>query len=729
MYTPCQAMKQVVLRNGQPLIADIPAPTPRPGHVLVANAASVISSGTERAAVSDGGGSLPMRAVRNPDLVALTLRHAREHGVRSTVERVRGAVSDDVVLGYASAGTVLDTGGLADFTIGQAVACAGAGYANHAEIVSVPGNLIAPVPSNVSLRAAAFTTIGAIAMQSVRRAEASLGERVAVIGLGLLGLLSVQILRAAGCVVIGVEPNPARRELGVQLGAEQAFTPEDAVTAVREWTVGIGADTAIVAAASPSSAIVNDAVAMVRRRGRIVPLGDVGLALTRDALYEREADVLISTSYGPGRYDPIYEEGGVDYPLAYVRWTENRNMGEFLRLLAAQMISVEPLIALELPVERAGEAYAALRSEPPPLATVLRYEDAHEHPAITSASVRVRGARCPGQFAASRVIRVGVVGPGSFVRAMHLPNLRSDREAPVVAVAARRGTVASDVARAAGSEVEAFTEWRGVVEHPNVDLVLVGTRHDSHAEIAAAALRAGKDVLLEKPLGLTREQIDEVWQAGQTSDATLAIGFNRPLAPLSQRLRDELAAVRGPLQVVIRVNAPLPAEHWLNDPTQGGGRILGEGCHFFDYANWLCGVPLSVSATAPRECGEVRTAQSASVTISYESGSVASVHYSGLGAPGLPKERIEVLGGGRAWVLDDFQRLTSFEGTSSRSTTKGQGDKGHAALMRAVLGARRGEQQAAPGLWAAYLAQSVALTAIEAISSGTTLEVALPASH
>ncbi len=375
-------MKQIVLRNGEPLLAEIPAPSPRPGHVLVANVASVISSGTERAAVSDGGGSLPMRAVRNPDLVRLTLRHAREHGVRETVERVRGATSDDAVLGYASSGTVLDTGGLADFTVGQAVACAGAGYANHAEVVSVPGNLIAPVPPGVALRDAAFTTLGAIAMQGVRRAEASLGERVVVIGLGLLGLLGVQILRAAGCVVIGVEPDPARRELAVRLGAEQALTPEDGVARVRDWAGGVGADTAIVAAASSSNAIVNEAVAMVRRKGRVVPLGDVGLALAREELYEREADVLISTSYGPGRYDPIYEEAGVDYPLAYVRWTENRNMCEFLRLLAAQLVTVEPLIALELPVERASEAYAALRSQPPPLAAVLRYAGARTHTTI-----------------------------------------------------------------------------------------------------------------------------------------------------------------------------------------------------------------------------------------------------------------------------------------------------------------------------------------------------------
>src|SRR5271166_81196 len=491
---------------------------------LVASAASVISSGTERAAVSDGGGSLPMRAVRNPDLVLLTLRHAREHGIRETVELVRNAVSDDTVLGYACAGVVLDTGGLGDFSVGQEVACAGAGRANHAEVVSVPGNLVAPVPPGVPLRDAAFTTLGAIAMQGVRRAQASLGERVVVVGMGLLGLLTVQILRAAGCVVIGIEPDAGRRELGVRLGAEQALAPEDAVERVREWAGGVGADTAIVTAASASSAIVNDAIAMVRRKGRVVPVGDVGMELDRSALYPREADVLISTSYGPGRYDPIYEEAGVDYPLAYVRWTENRNMEEFLRLLASGRVSVEPLVGLELPVERAVEAYSALRSEPPPLAAVLLYPHSGERDATASEAVRVAPTRRHERPDSAHLVRVGVVGPGSFVRATHLPNLRADGGAPIVAVAARRGTVATDVARAAGGDAEALTDWRRVVEHPDVDLVLIGTRHDSHAEIAAAALRAGKAVFVEKPLGLTREQIDDVWQAGGGDSAQLMIG-------------------------------------------------------------------------------------------------------------------------------------------------------------------------------------------------------------
>jgi predicted dehydrogenase/threonine dehydrogenase-like Zn-dependent dehydrogenase len=718
-------MKQVVLNNGRPLVSEIPAPTPQPGRLLVANLASVISSGTERAAVSDGGGSLPMRAARNPELVLLAMRLARERGVRETVGRIRSAVSDSTALGYASAGVVLDSGGLGDVAVGQAVACAGAGYANHAEVISVPRNLVAPVPHEVELRDAAFTTLGAIAMQGVRRAEASLGERVAVIGLGLLGLLTIQLLRAAGCAVIGVEPDAARRELALTLGAERSLAPETAVGEVREWAEGVGADAAIVTAAGTSSAIVNDAVAMVRRKGRVVPVGDVGLSFTREALYQREADVLISTSYGPGRYDRTYEEQGVDYPLPYVRWTENRNMSEFLRLLAARLVDVEPLIGLELPLERALEAYAALASQPPPLTAVLTYSRSREHATIASRSIRTSPPAAQPGSSPTHAVRVGVIGPGAFIRGVHLANLKADGAAPIVAVAARHGTTASDVARAAGNGALATTDWRCVVEHPDVDLVLIGTRHDSHAEIAAGALRAGKAVFVEKPLGLTRAQIDEVWRAGAGEQAPLIIGFNRPLASLSQRLIAQLRSVSGPRQVVIRVNAPLAAEHWLNDRREGGGRILGEGCHFFDYANWLCGVPVSVSGAAARASAGVSTIEHASFTIAYENGSVAAVQYSGLGPASLPKERIEVLAGGRAWVLDDFRRLTSFDGESSQTVESPRADKGHAALIARALAACRGEERYLPGLREAYLAQSVALAAVDAAASGATRAVSL----
>lgn len=720
----CTVMKQVVVRAGVPQIVEVAPPGPSPGRVLVANLASVISSGTERTAVASGGGGgpLPVRAVRNPDLVRKALEHVREHGLRETLDLARGVTAPDAALGYSSAGVVIDTGGVPQFRVEQLVACAGAGSANHAEVVSVPGQLVAAVPEGVDARAAAFTTLGTIALHGVRRAQLTLGERVVVTGLGLLGLLTVQLLRAAGCPVLGVEPVAQRRELAAALGAERAVAPEDAREAVASWTDGVGADAVIVTAAAQTSSIVNDAVTLLRPKGRVVPVGDVGLAFERAPLYRREADVLISTSYGPGRYDPTYEEAGVDYPIGYVRWTENRNMDEVLRLLANQQIRVEPLVGLELPQARAAEAYAAINGAEPPLAAVLTYPRlAAGSRSALAKTVRV-GAPAASTNAPNGRVRIALIGAGGFVSSVHVPNIKADGRADVVIVANRSGTSASDAARLVGG-AETGTDWRAAVGHPNVDLVLIGTRHDSHAEIAAAALAAGKAVFVEKPLGLNREEIDAVWEAA-ARNPRLAIGFNRPFASLAQTLRGELReAGDHPLQLIYRVSAPLPAEHWLNDPAIGGGRVLGEACHMFDFANWLCGRPVRVYGAALPAPAALRSVESSSVTIAYENGSMATVHYCGVGGTAMPKERIEVLSAGRSWVLDDFTALTSYTAGGERTRTARRPDKGHAQLMVQVLQACRGERRFVPGIDAAYMAQSVALTALESIATGSSLDV------
>ena len=717
-------VKQVVLRGGAPQTVDFPAPSPSPGRVLVANVASVISSGTERTAVASGGGGgpLPVRAIRNPELVRRALEHMREHGVRETLDLARGVTAPDAALGYSSAGIVVDTGGVPEFRAGQLVACAGAGSANHAEVVSVPGNLVAPVPAGVPPRAAAFTTLGAIALQGVRRTEPSLGERVVVVGLGLLGLITVQLLRAAGCPVLGIEPVEHRRALARTLGAEETVAPEDAREAVMNWTGRIGADAVVITAAASSSGIVNEAVAMVRRKGRVVPVGEVGLELERAPLYQREADVLISTSYGPGRYDTTYEDAGVDYPISYVRWTENRNMGEVLRLLSTGQLQVEPLIELELPVERAPEAYAAVNGPSPPLAAVLTY-DAER--AATRAAAGAEVVPGPRQaVAADGTVRIALIGAGGFVTNVHLPNIKADPAARVQIVANRSGTSASDAARLAGG-ADTATDWRQAIGRADVDLVVIGTRHDSHAEIAAAALRAGKAVFVEKPLGLTREEIDEVWAAG-ADNQRLAIGFNRPFSPLAQALHEELSAAGAhPIHMIYRVSSPLPTDHWLNDPATGGGRVLGEACHMFDFANWLCGRPERVWAAALPAPPALRTPETVSVTVRYETGSVATVHYSGVGAASMPKERVEVLSSGRSWVLDDFMSLTTYEPDGPRTRSERRPDKGHAALMSRVLAACRGSAPFEPGLGAAYAAQSVALGALESIATGDSVDVVI----
>jgi predicted dehydrogenase/threonine dehydrogenase-like Zn-dependent dehydrogenase len=718
-------MRQIVLRAGKIQLVDLAPPSPTTGRVLVGNAASVISSGTERAAIaSGGGGSAPMRALRNPDLARKALEHMRERGVRETFELARGATAADAALGYSCAGVVLDTGGASDLRVGQRVACAGAGYASHADVVSVPAHLVASVPDSVNLRDAAFTTLGAIALQGVRRATPVLGERIVVVGLGLLGLIAIQLLRACGAQVVGVEPSDERRQLALKLGAELVLTPEDAATAIDAWSERVGADAVVITASSPSSEIVNSAACMLRRKGRIVVVGDIGLDFERSPLYKREADILISTSYGPGRYDPSYEEDGIDYPISYVRWTENRNMGEFLRLLGSRQVRVDPLAELALPIDRADEAYAAINSARPPLAAVLLYDAERASASVTASPARDAATGADVKLRKHGELRVALIGAGGFVTAVHLPNLRTDRRVRVTTVVTRSASTASDASRLAGGATPT-TDWHVPLTDPDVDLVVIGTRHDSHAEIAVAALQAGKAVFVEKPLGLTRAEIDAVWRASR-GNPRLAIGFNRPFAPLAVRLRTETEATEGPQHIVYRVSAPLPPEHWLNNPVGGGGRLLGEACHMFDFTNWLCGKPERVFAAALPAPAQLRTIESASVTILYPGGSLATVHYSGVGAATLPKERIEVLRGGWAWVLDDFRVLTSYSANGKHTEQHRRADKGHTALTAGVLAACRGEASFTPGIGAAYAAQSVALAAIESIATGQSVKVTLP---
>jgi predicted dehydrogenase/threonine dehydrogenase-like Zn-dependent dehydrogenase len=717
-------MKQVVLRAGAPQVVEVPAPSPTPGRVLIALQASVISTGTERAAVRGAGGPLPVRAVRNPELVRKALDHLREHGFRETLDLARGITAPDAPLGYSGAGYVIDTGGVPSFRVGELVACAGAGNANHAEVVSVPGNLVASVPSKVDPVSAAFTTVGSIALQGLRRAEVTLGERTVVLGLGLLGLITIQLLRANGCQVLGVEPLEARRELALEFGAELTLAPADAREAVASWTAGQGADATFVTAASSSDGPINDAIEMLRRKGRVIPVGDVGLGVARESLYAREADLRISTSYGPGRYDPSYEEGGIDYPFGYVRWTENRNMEAFLQLLASDAVRVDRLVEIERPVEQAAELYAAVASEHPPLAAVVTYDGA----ALAARApgqpevVRVSGSASEAKAARGTHVGVALIGAGGFVSAVHLPNLKADDRVAIRVIANRSGISASDAARLAGG-ADTTTDWRSAIERDDVDLVVVGTRHDSHAEIAAAALDAHKAVFVEKPLGLSRAEIDAVWDAARRNDR-LAIGFNRPFAALSQLLQRGLSEVRAsPIQLVYRVCSPLPASHWLNDPATGGGRVLGEACHMYDYANWLCGTPRRVYASALPVAGSLRTVESSTVTIEYENRSVATVLYSGVGSGSMPKERIEVFTGGRAWTLDDFRSLTSYTATGPHVEQQREGEKGHASLIGRLIDACRGERPFEPGIGAAYAAQSVALAALEAIATGTPQDV------
>jgi predicted dehydrogenase/threonine dehydrogenase-like Zn-dependent dehydrogenase len=584
-------------------------------------------------------------------------------------------------VGYSVAGEVVAVGeGVTDFAPGDLVACAGAGQANHADYVVVKRNLVCRVPEGCDLDLAATTTVGAIALQGVRRAQPQLGDVVAVMGLGLLGMITVQLLKASGARVVGLDLDPDRAARALALGASAATAdPRRFEQMVRDLTQGHGADQTIITAASKSNVPLNAAMEATRRKGRVVIVGDVGLKAERAAFYQKEIDLLMSTSYGPGRYDYDYEVRGRDYPIAYVRWTQNRNMAAYLEAIRDGRIDVRALVDRVEPVDKAAEVYRDLvDSKKPPLAVIFTYpEDARPSPDPADATlVHLRGAR-KGR---SDVVNYALVGAGAFGTAMLVPQMdkRKDRFA-LRAVVSRDTTRGGNFARSRQIELLASSP-DDVLALPEIDLLVVATRHDDHARHVEAAVAAGKHVFVEKPLCLTWEELDRVRaaHAGLDRPPLVMVGFNRRFSPAIQALGAALANRTSPLVVNYRLNAGyLPASHWTQGP-EGGGRNIGEACHMYDVFRFLAGAsPRSIAATAIEPAGSAYFKNDNFVaTIGYADGSVCNLVYSASGPKeGLPKERIEVLCGGEAWIVDDFKSLT--RASDGQPLWSGAQDKGH----------------------------------------------------
>lgn len=679
-------------------VLDVPAPVVRPGAILVRTSASVISVGTESASIGGGGReTLLMKAIRNPALVRKVLDRVSTHGLRSTLDTVRTRLANDQATGYSCAGTVIESG-VRDFGPGDRVACAGAGWANHAEVNVVPRNLVAQVPDGVPLEDAAFATLAAIALQGVRRAVPTLGERVVVLGLGLLGQLTVQLLRANGCVVLGVDLRRDRVDRALALGMDDGFvTPErDLVAGVFERTAGIGADAAIVTAAGGDASLLNRSFEVCRRKGRVVLVGDVPIRIQRDRIYKKEIDFLISTSYGPGRYDPEYEEKGFDYPLPYVRWTEGRNLEESLRLMASGALRVRPLVDATYPIVRVPEAYASLGVEPRPLGIVLTYEVSAEAPRRIYVATR---ASAP----ATGSLGVGVIGFGGYFRSALLPLLKAHTGVDLVSVCARNGLTVRAAVEKDGFR-RGTTDYRGLLADPEVGAVYVATRHDQHYAIARAAIEAGKAVFVEKPMTMTAAEGRELADLVAARRALLTVGFNRRFSPHVIRLRDALQPMASPKTLLYRVNAgPLPKDHWLLDPAEGGGRLLGEGVHFFDLLRFVAGSEIqAVTAALGAHARDEGT-----ITLSFHDGSQGTLLYTGTGNGEAGKERLEVFAGGATFVLDDFRSLTAYGVVGAPFRTKSV-DKGQAAQLANFVAALRGEADLGVTAEDGYLATWVA---------------------
>jgi len=722
-------MKQVFNSAGKIVVEEVPAPSCGDKEVLVQNMFSVISVGTEGQALKQSGRGLSRLATRakdNPELVQKAIDMAKREGLSKTFNTIRGQAAGRLTpLGYSSSGIVLEVGkAIGDIAAGDRVSCAGAGYASHAEVTAVPRNLVGKIPSKVDFDEAAFATLGAIAMQGTRRAQVQLGDRVAVIGLGLLGQLTCQILKASGAYVFAIDPIKARVELAGELGADTCLVSgDDVVSGVVNGTDGTGVDATIIAAATTSSQPVKEAMEMTRIKGKVIVVGAVGMELDRSPFYEKELDFLISSSYGPGRYDPVYEEKGVDYPIGYVRWTENRNLQAFLNLLAGKKVNVKRLIDQVFPLEKATEAYQTLDAAgEKPIGVLFQYPVTLTKPSPPTIELKPQ-ARVPDK------INVAVIGAGSFAQAYHLPNLKKAAGFHLRAVVNKTGGSAKNAAEKYGAQY-CSTDYQEALNDKDVDMVLIATRHNLHAQLTVEAARAGKHIFVEKPMALTSEQCRDVYQAVRDSQVNLTVGFNRRFSPLAQRLKESAAKRKGPMMINVRVNSPgVTGEHWINDPEEGGGAIIGEAGHFFDLISWLIAAEprriyaetISSPNTSPTDANNIVC------TLSYQDGSAASLLYSTIGNESFPKERIEAFFDGGVAVIDDFRELIT-SGLTGRGTRLSQIDKGHFELLREYGRLLRGESnnKDLPTVLDGVRATVCSLQALEALKTGQVQEFSYP---
>lgn len=674
-------MKQVIqsLASGETRIADVPVPRAGSGQLLIRARRSLVSAGTERMLVHFGRAGWVDKARQQPEKVREVFEKVGTDGLAATVEAVRSKLNQPLALGYCNTGVVQEIGpDVHGFSVGDRVVCNGA----HAEYVAVPRNLCARVPDEVPDDAAAFTVIGAIGLQAIRLAQPTLGESFVVTGLGLVGLVTVQLLRAHGCRVMGIDIDDNRLRVARTFGAVtvNAASGEDPVEVAERFSRGRGVDGVLLTLASTSSEPVKQAARMCRKRGRVVLVGVSGLELNRADFYEKEISFQVSCSYGPGRHDPEYEQKGRDYPIGFVRWTEQRNFEAVLDMLADDRMNVEPLISHRFPIDQADEAYEQLMSENHSLGILLEY-GREEQAALTHAVNLEPASATP----VSHAPKVSFIGAGNYGGRVLIPAFKSaDCQLSTVVTRTSVGSVhygkQNGFLRAA-SDPAAI--WDG-----EDDVVVVATRHDSHAELVIRALDAGKHVFVEKPLALTMEELNAIDEAvDRRPDRLLMVGFNRRFAPQLRKIHSLLSSTCGPKSFVMTVNAgAILHDHWTQDREVGGGRIVGEACHFIDLLRFLAGAQI---VEARRMLMKAHTDDTVSIQLRFAEGSIGTVHYFANGARSFPKERLEVFAGGRVLQLDNFRRLVGFGWPGFRKMRLWRQDKGQHACVKAFVEAVR----------------------------------------
>lgn len=691
-------MRQILqnLKSGQTLVSEVPCPGVKPGHLLIRTHASLISAGTERMLIEFGKSGLIQKARQQPDKVLQVLGKVRTDGLLPTLEAVRSRLDQPLTLGYCQAGVVVEVGpGAEGLQVGDRVVSNGP----HAEVVCVPRNLCARIPDQVSDEEAAFTVLGAIALQGVRLAQPTLGEFFVVIGLGLIGQMAVQLLVAHGCQVLGLDLEADKCALASRLGATTVNLSqgEDPLTAARAFSRGQGVDGVLITAATKSSDPIHQAAQMCRQRGRIVMLGVTGMELRRDDFYKKELTFQVSCSYGPGRYDPAYEEKGHDYPLGFVRWTEQRNFEAVLDLLATGKLQVKPLISHRFPFAAAEEAYGLItHRQEPYLGIVLTYPEekpaSEKGEATESRSINLK----PPVSGAKEPAVVGFLGAGNFSGQILLPALRQTA-ARLKTICSSGGVTGTHLGRKFGFEKSA-TDVAEVLTDPEINTVFIATRHNTHASLVLAALQAGKHVFVEKPLCLKPEELADIahfYQAQLRQEKPppiLMVGFNRRFAPHVVKIKECLASVTEPKCMIITVNAGyIPPEHWTQDPEVGGGRIIGEACHFVDLLRFLAGQPIKEANASYLESSPAPAVlrDKVSFTLTFADGSIGTVHYFANGHKSFPKERVEVFGGGLVLQLDNFKVLHGYGSKNFNKMRLWKQDKGHGHELTAFIQAVR----------------------------------------
>ncbi|MHB1377033.1 MAG: bi-domain-containing oxidoreductase [Candidatus Humimicrobiaceae bacterium] len=669
-------MKQVFIKKGDILVTEVPSPVINDDEILIQVYYSCISSGTELAGIKMSAMPLYKKVLEKPQNINKVLNMIKEKGLKDTIYKVKSKVDVKNPAGYSASGIVLEVGNrILGFKSGDRVACAGAGIANHAEFIAVPQNLTVRVPENVTLKEASTMTLGTIALQGIRRSDLRLGESAVIIGLGILGQLSIQILKAAGIKIIGIDLNPLRISKALKHGLDIGINPNE-VNIIEEVignTNGYGSDAVIITAASLSELIINQSIEMCRKKGRVIIVGDVALNIKREELYKKEIDILISTSYGPGRYDDKYEKKGFEYPIAYVRWTENRNMEAYLDLISAKRIILDDIIDNIYPIDEASKAYEDLKGgAQAPLVALLEYnkEDKPETK-IFNVNLKVSDKNI------SDKINVGVIGAGNFTQEVHLPNLQKLSSLyNIYAICDKESANADNLVKRYSAKY-ATTDYQEVLDDKNIDMVIISTRHNLHAKLSIKAMEKGKAILVEKPMALSQEELDNLTAVLKEHKTPFIVGFNRRFSPLSLAAKELISKRLNPLIINYRMNAGyIPTEVWVHTE-DGGGRNIGEACHIYDLFNYFTGSEIKeVSAySIDPKSKNIMSNDNFTVVLKYYDGSVCSLTYTAIGSKEIPKELMDIYFDGKSISLNDYRELLVF-GISGKNKKLAYQDKG-----------------------------------------------------